>query len=131
MKKQIFASILVVLTTLLSSSISFAQSSKDKVTVIDLSQTPKEFNRKSLVLKPGKYQFKVTNVNVDKEVGFVIQKELDKDKDFMKTAVENSFTKALVKKGDTQLTGIVELKSGEYVYSCPLNPTPHYVLTVK
>ena len=37
----------------------------------------------------------------------------------------------LVKKGDTQLTGIVELKSGEYVYSCPLNPTPHYVLTVK
>lgn len=49
----------------------------------------------------------------------------------MKTAVENSFTTATMKKGETQYTGIVELKEGYYVYSCPMNPTPHYTITVK
>ena len=131
MKKQFLTFVFVAVATLLSSNNSFAQSKEQKVTVIDLSQTTSEFNVKGLQLKPGKYQFKVTNVDVNKELGFVIQKASDKDKDVMKTAVENSFTTALIKKGDTQLTGVVELKEGEYVYSCPLNPTPHYTINVK
>lgn len=131
MKKQFLTFVFVAVATLLSSNNSFAQSKEQKVTVIDLSQTTSEFNVKGLQLKPGKYQFKVTNVDVNKELGFVIQKASDKDKDVMKTAVENSFTTALIKKGDTQITGVVELKEGEYVYSCPLNPTPHYTISVK
>ena len=131
MKKQFLAFVFVAVATLFSSNISLAQSKEQKVTVIDLSQTTSEFNIKGLQLKPGKYQFKVTNLDVNKELGFVIQKASDKDKDVMKTAVENSFTTALIKKGDTQLTGVVELKEGEYVYSCPLNPTPHYTISVK
>ncbi len=131
MKKQFLTFVLVVVATLFSSNISIAQSREQKVTVIDLSQTTNEFNVKGLQLKPGKYQFKVTNLDVNKELGFVIQKASDKNMDVMKTAVENSFTTALIKKGDTQLTGVVELKEGEYVYSCPLNPTPHYTINVK
>ena len=131
MKKQFLAFVFVAVATLFSSNISLAQSKEQNVTVIDLSQTTSEFNVKGLQLKPGKYQFKVTNVDVNKELGFVIQKASDKNMDVMKTAVENSFTTALIKKGDTQLTGVVELKEGEYVYSCPLNPTPHYTISVK
>ena len=131
MKKQFLTFVLVAVATLFSSNISLAQSKEQKVTIIDLSQTTSEFNVKGLQLKPGKYQFKVTNVDVNKELGFVIQKASDKNMDVMKTAVENSFTTALIKKGDTQLTGVVELKEGEYFYSCPLNPTPHYTISVK
>lgn len=131
MKKQFLTFVLVAVAALFSSNKVAAQSKEKKVTVIDLSQMPNEFNVKKLELKPGKYQFKVTNTNVDKEVGFVIQKEADKNMDVMKTAVENSFTTALIKKGETQMTGVVELKEGQYVYSCPLNPTPKYSLTVK
>lgn len=131
MNKQILSIVFVVMASIFSVNSSFGQSNMDDVTVIDLTQTVNEFNVKGMELKPGKYQFKVTNLAVDKEVGFVIQKREDSAKDVMKTALENSFTTALISKGSTQLTGIVELKEGQYVYSCPLNPTPHYVLTVK
>jgi hypothetical protein len=131
MKNAILILVMAAFATIFSPSSAFAQTADQKVTVIDLSQTPNQFNVTELKLAPGKYQFKVTNQNVDKDLGFVIQKAADKDKDVMKTAVENSFTTSLISKGKTQLTGIVELKVGEYVYSCPLNPTPHYKLVVK
>ena len=101
------------------------------VTVIQLSQTPGEFNVKGLTLSPGQYQFEVTNATVDHEVGFVIQKAADKDADLMATAIKSSFTTAAVAPGATQSSGVVNLTPGEYVYSCPLNPTPKYTITVK
>ncbi len=101
------------------------------ISVIELAQVDGAFTTESLTLKPGKYQFKVTNTEVNHEVGFVIQKAADKDGDVMKTAVENSFAQNMIAKGKTESTGIVELKAGEYVYSCPLNPTPKYTITVK
>jgi len=105
--------------------------SHSDVTVIDLTQVDGAFVQNGLTLKPGKYQFKVTNTEVGHDVGFVIQKAADKDGDVMKTAVENSFAQNMIAKGKTESTGIVELKAGEYVYSCPLNPTPKYAITVK
>jgi hypothetical protein len=108
-----------------------AQKLEKNVTVIELTQTTGEFVTKELNLKPGKYQFRVVNDNVEKDLGFVIQKAKDKDGDVMKTAVSNSFTTAYIKKGEAQYTGVVELSTGEYVYSCPLNPTPHYRIVVK
>ncbi len=103
----------------------------DHVTVINLSETPGEFNIKGLTLSPGQYRFVVTNVNVDHEVGFVIQKASDAKGDLMATAIKPSFTAAPVGTGATQSSGVVTLTPGEYVYSCPLNPTPHYNITVK
>lgn len=130
MTTRILSIAILVFASLFSTNSVSAQSTSQDVTIIELTQTKGEFFTKELVLKPGKYQFRINNKDVDKELGFVIQKLADQNADVMKTAIPNSFTTALIKKGEAQYTGIVELKVGEYVYSCPLNPTPHYKLTV-
>ena len=106
-------------------------SAKDEVTVVKLAQTPGEFTTKHLDLTAGQYTFEVTNEGVDHEVGFFIQKAADKDGAPGETAVENSFTERTIPQGESASTGVVTLTPGEYVYSCPLNPTPHYTITVK
>jgi hypothetical protein len=116
---------------LIAFTFSLSGMAQSQVTSVRLTQVTGKFTTEILKLKPGQYQFEVTNQGVDKELGFVIQKEDDKDKDVMKTAVENSFTKSLIKKGETQSTGVVTLEKGRYVYSCPLNPTPKYIIEVK
>lgn len=126
-----FVSVLTLLCALFINQSLNAQTMEKDVTIIELIQTEGQFETQQLTLISGKYQFRVVNKNVDKDLGFVIQKEEDIDSDVMETAVPNSFTTAYVKKDDVQYTGIVELKGGSYVYSCPLNPTPHYKLTVK
>jgi len=108
-----------------------AQTTDKDVVIIQLTQVDGEFETQNLDLKPGKYQFRVVNKDIDKEVGFLIQNAADADKDPMKTAVKNSFASEMIKKGEAQYTGVVELGAGEYVYSCPINPTPHYKITVK
>ncbi|MEO1258886.1 MAG: hypothetical protein AAFZ15_08805 [Bacteroidota bacterium] len=97
----------------------------DDVTVIQLSQTPGQYETTSLNLEPGKYIFEVTNKNVDKKLGFYLTPTSD-----AKAQVPNSGLKKLVNTGETARTGVVELTEGEYQYSCPLNPTPHYSLNV-
>ncbi len=131
MKKFILNFAIILITVLLTSLNASAQTSEKDVTIIELSQTAGEFTTQNLYLKPGKYQFRVVNLNVNKDLGFVIQKASDAKGDVMKTAVPNSFTSNYIKKGEAQYTGIVDLKDGEYVYSCPLNPTPHYKIFVK
>ncbi len=129
MKKVILA--LTMMGALFINSSIKAQTMEKDVTIIELIQTVGQFETQTLNLTPGKYQFRVVNKNVDKDLGFVIQKEADKDADVSETAIPNSFTSAYVGKGKTEYTGIVELKKGHYVYSCPLNPTPHYKLIVE
>ena len=126
---------LVLFATLFSATVS-AQSAqmadkgdhmmaeKAKVTVVKLSQQPNEYTTTELNLAPGKYVFEITNENVDKGLGFYLQDATD-------AQVPNSGVEALVEKGQTQRTGVVTLTAGTYQYSCPLNPTPHYTLTVK
>lgn len=128
--KKLMATLTVLSLLLITQSLKAQTMNKD-VTIIELNQTVGAFQTQELKLTPGKYQFRVVNVNVDKDLGFVIQTEEDKRKDVMKTAIKNSFTTEYVKRGKAQYTGIVELISGTYVYSCPLNPTPHYKLIVK
>ena len=124
-------SVFTVICALSTNQTLKAQTMEKNVTIIELIQTEGQFETQELNLTTGKYQFRVVNKNVDKDLGFIIQKEEDKDADVMKSAVTNSFTTAYVKKGEVQYTGVVELKAGNYVYSCPLNPTPHYKLIVK
>jgi hypothetical protein len=119
---------LAVAVMALSSTACLAQ---DNATLIKLSETPGQFETKTLNLKPGKYQFEVTNKNVDHEVAFFLQAEADKGKKEMSSTVPNSLLPKMLKQGESALTGIVELKKGSYVYSCPLNPTPHYSIVVE
>ena len=104
--------------------VKLATNEKDGIPVITLEQTPGEFVQKSLKLKPGKYRFRVTNQNVNHEVGLYLRSATTKK------PLQNSGTDGHIKMGESKETGIVELKAGEYLYSCPLNPTGDCKITV-
>jgi len=84
----------------------------------------------AMKLKPGKYVFRVTNRNVPYELGFWLR---SKDYDWKNPV--HKLTRTSVSGGGLA-TGKtkdyeVTLKAGEdYVYSCPLNPTPDYRIVV-
>ena len=78
----------------------------------------------TLHLKPGAYVFRVRNRDVPYTLGFWLRgKGLDR------------FTLPSVSGGGIQTDGFkdyaITLKKGEYLYSCPLNPTPDYSLLVE
>ena len=76
-----------------------------------------------LEIKPGKYIFRVTNKDVPYDLGF-----------WLRGKGLGRITLPSVAGGDlapgTTQDYAVELKGGEYIYSCPLNPTPKYRLVV-
>lgn len=80
-------------------------------------------------VKPGTYTFRVTNKNVPYELGFWLR-----ESDYQPGNPLHKLSKISVSGGG--LTEgksndyTVELKPGEYLYSCPLNPTPDYKLMV-
>lgn len=80
---------------------------------------------KPLVLKPGKYIFRVTNRNVPYELGFWLRGAGVTGRVTLPSVSGGGLTP-----GKTQ-DYAVTLKPGEYLYSCPLNTTPDYKLTVK
>lgn len=79
---------------------------------------------KPLELKPGKYIFRVTNKNVPYGLGFWLRGV------GLGRVTMPSVSGGGLEKGVT-LDYVVDLTPGEYVYSCPLNPTPNYALVVK
>ncbi len=85
---------------------------------------------KVLELKPGKYVFRVTNKNVPYPLGFWVREH---DYDWRNPI--HQLTKTSVSGGGLALGATkdytVDLKVGEYLYSCPLNTTPDYRLVVK
>ncbi len=136
--RKFTAVILIAAIALLGGSLTTAQDKgmakkemamKDGATVVELSQVPGEFEPKQLTLKPGKYIFKIKNESVDHEVGLaLVTVQTDgSDGDY----VPGSQLKKYPNQGETGTSGVVELKPGKYAYFCPLNPTPHYTLTVK
>lgn len=80
---------------------------------------------KPMVVKPGTYIFRVTNKNVPYELGFWLR-----GAGVVARATLPSVSGGGLTLGKTQGYAI-ELKPGEYVYSCPLNPTPDYKLVVR
>jgi len=95
------------------------------IPVIQLSQVNGAYEISGLNLKAGDYIFEVTNRDADSEVAFFLTTEADQ-----KTPLENAMLPGLLKKGETSRSGVVTLKPGNYKYSCPMNPTPKYSLTV-
>lgn len=84
----------------------------------------------ALTLKPGKYTFRVANKNVPYELGFWIR-EADYDwRNPLHKVTKTSVSGGGLYEGDTQ-EYTVELEPGEYLYSCPLNPTPDYRIIVQ
>lgn len=80
---------------------------------------------KPLQLKPGKYLFRVTNKNVPYELGFWLRGASTVSRVTLPSVSGGGLIHG--KTGDYE----IELKPGEYVYSCPLNNTPDYKLVVR
>lgn len=82
-------------------------------------------NAQKLTLKPGKYIFRVSNKNVPYTVGFWLRGNGLANRAMLPSVSGAGLTEGTTK--DYEVT----LKPGEYVYSCPLNPTPDYLLSVE
>jgi len=84
---------------------------------------------KVITLKPGRYVFRVTNRNVPYDLGFWLR---SKDYDWRNPL--HKLSKTSVSGGGlspgTTKDYVVTLKPGEFLYSCPLNPTPNYKIVV-
>ncbi|MBT32973.1 MAG: hypothetical protein CMO01_25220 [Thalassobius sp.] len=122
MKKNLAFGLLLLMS--LFSVQLFAQ----EVETIKLTQTEGAFETESLTLKEGTYIFEVTNQGVDHELGFVLA---PKGKTDMEFHIKDAYVQNAIKKGETSSSKEVTLKKGEYVYFCPLNPTPQYTLIVE
>jgi hypothetical protein len=82
-----------------------------------------------LKLKPGKYTFRVTNKNVPYELGFWLRSKGYDWRNPVHKLTKTSVSGAGLHTGTTR-DYVVDLKPGEYLYSCPLNTTPDYKLIV-
>ena len=80
---------------------------------------------KPLVLKPGRYVFRVHNRNVPYQLGFYLRASSR-----LLRALKPKVVGGGIDEGESR-DYEVTLVSGQYHYSCPLNPTPDYPLIVK
>lgn len=126
--KKIIAIIVVALTFTLTGK---AQNNmKTEAAVVSLEQTKGEFTQKTLTLKEGDYIFEIANKNVGHQVGFVlVPKEADASKP--ENHIKTAYVTKAVENNTKETSKVTTLTKGEYVYFCPLNPTPQYTLTVK
>ena len=80
---------------------------------------------KPLVLKPGRYVFRVHNKNVPYQLGFYLRASSR-----LLRAVKPKVVGGGIDEGESRDYSVT-LVAGRYHYSCPLNPTPDYPLIVK
>lgn len=97
-----------------------------KATVVALEQTKGEFTQKTLALKEGSYIFEISNNKVGHDVGFVLAPKSNPD-----AHIKSAYVTNVVKNNTTESSNVTNLAKGEYVYYCPLNPTPQYTLIVE
>ena len=97
-----------------------------KATVVSLEQTKGEFTQKEVTLKAGAYIFEISNKEVGHQVGFVLAPKSNPD-----AHIKTAYVNKAVENNSTETTNVTHLEKGEYVYFCPLNPTPQYTLIVK
>ena len=127
MKKVISILVIALAFTLTSN----AQDAMAKaVKTISLEQTKGEFVQKAITVSEGTYVFEVANNHAAKEVGLVLVKK-GADASKAENHIQTAYVTEVVKDGETQTTKATTLEKGEYVYFCPLNPTPQYTLTVE
>lgn len=80
---------------------------------------------KVLELEPGTYVFRVTNADVPYELGFWLRGDGLLNRTTLPSVSGGGLAEGVTKDYE------IDLEPGEYVYSCPLNPTPDYRLVVK
>jgi len=116
---------IVVLVVAFASNVSAQEVKK-----VSLEQTKGEFTQKQITLSEGTYVFEVSNNGVGHNVGFVLVPK-GKDASDPKNHIKNAYVTKAVATGKKEASNKVTLKKGEYVYFCPLNPTPQYSLIIE
>lgn len=102
-----------------------SNSKADCETINSKSGADRLANSETIKLKPGKYIFRVTNKNVPYGLGFYLRGDGIVNRATLPSVSGGGLNQGVTK--DYEIT----LKPGEYVYSCPLNPTPDYRLVVE
>ncbi|MBC3845579.1 cupredoxin domain-containing protein [Winogradskyella echinorum] len=127
MKKIISILVIALTFTLIGNA---QDKMKAKATVVTLEQTKGEFTQKEITLKEGNYIFEISNNNVGHKVGFVL---VPKGKDASKPEnhISTAYVTKAVENNTKETSKVTTLAKGEYVYFCPLNPTPQYTLIVE
>lgn len=125
MKKFILSAIVIFLS-FASMEAQEMSATDNKAETIKLEQTPGEFTQQTLKLKPGSYVFEVSNIGIDHEVGFVLAPKSDPD-----AHIKSAYVTKAIATGATERSNTTVLTKGEYIYFCPLNPTPQYRLVVE
>lgn len=118
--KVLFTAILGIMT------LTAISAQEKEVKTIQLEQTPGEFTQKEVRLKAGTYVFEIANNGVDHKVGFVLAPKSDAD-----SHIKAAYVQKAIENGERSTSKQVVLEKGEYVYFCPLNPTPQYTLVVE
>lgn len=80
---------------------------------------------KVMRLEPGRYVFRVHNTDVPYPLGFWIRGDGLINRAKLPSASGGGLVQGTTKDYE------IDLEPGEYVYSCPLNPTPNYKLVVE
>lgn len=96
------------------------------VQVISLEQTKGAFTQQTLTLEEGDYIFEIANNNVGHQVGFVLAPKSNPE-----AHIKTAYVTKAVENNSKERSNKTTLAKGEYVYFCPLNPTPQYTLIVK
>lgn len=123
--KKIIVSLVIILAFI--TNIQAQSSMKDSmVKTVKLEQTPGKFTQTDLVLKAGNYVFEISNNNVGHQVGFVLAPKSNPD-----AHIKTAYVTKAVDNNHTESSQTTTLEKGEYVYFCPLNPTPKYTLIVE
>lgn len=133
MKKVISIFIMIIAFTLTTNAQDKMMKKNSKEAIVEtvsLEQTKGVFTQQEVTLKEGSYIFEISNNNVGHDVGFVLIKkgtDASKPENHIKTA----YVTQAVANNKKQKSNVTVLEKGEYLYFCPLNPTPQYELTVE
>jgi len=128
--KKIISIVVIALTLTLTGNAQDKMKKETKATVVSLEQTEGVFTQDQITLKEGDYIFEISNNNVGHNVGFVL---VPKGKDASKPEnhIQSAYVTKVVENNTKETSNVTTLAKGEYVYFCPLNPTPQYTLTVE
>ena len=124
--KKIITIIVIALTFTLTGNAQDAMKAK----TVSLEQTSGAFTQKSLKLAEGNYIFEIANKNVGHQVGFVLVPK-GKDASQPENHISTAYVTKAVENNTKETSKMTSLTKGEYIYFCPLNPTPQYTLTVE
>ena len=100
-------------------------SKADCETINDGSGAERLAKAETLTLKPGSYVFRVTNKNVPYDLGFWLRGDGLLNRARLPSVSGGGLAEGVTK--DYEIT----LTAGEYLFSCPLNPTLDYKLVVE